>query len=54
VNYSGPHARAPWRLGLLEGTGVGGVDSTDDEKEDGDNERTELWPPGEGSGGGRR
>ena len=24
----------------LEGTGVGGVDATDDEKEDGDNERT--------------
>ena len=40
MNYSGPHARAPWRLGLLEGSGVGGVDSTDDEKEDGDNERT--------------
>lgn len=42
MNYSGPHARAPWRLGLLEGTGVGGVDSTDDEKEDGDNERTRV------------
>ena len=38
VHYSRPHARAPSRPGLLEGTG--GVDSTDDEKEGDDNERT--------------
>ena len=35
-----PHDRAPCRPGPLEGTSVGGVGSTDDEKEDGDNERT--------------